>query len=208
MTGGMYEQEIKLTANDDAVLDEVLQSDLVRGLDTGIGSCDAVRYLGFYYDTEARVLADNLCSLRARREGDRWRAAFKYGGTIENGLSRRHELEADIAGQLHNAGQLPPGTLKDKVIELIPEDAPLCARVTVDMRRSIRNLVFEGTAIELVADKGTIHGQNRQVALYELELELIRGDVARVVELGEMLTRQYALTPSTMTKHRIGLELG
>ncbi len=206
----MYEQEIKLTANDDAVLDEVLQSDLVRDLDTGVGGCDAVRYLGFYYDTEARVLADNFCSLRARLEGERWRAAFKFGGAIdsENGLSRRHELEADINGQLDNAGQLPPGTLKDKVTELIPEDAPLSARVTVDMRRSIRNLAFEGTAIELAADKGTIRGQSRQVVLYELELELIRGDVAKVVELGEMLTRRYALTPSTMTKHRIGLQLG
>ena len=204
----MYEQEIKLTADDGAVLDQVLQSALVRRLDTGVGSRDAIRYVGFYYDTESCALADNLCSLRARMEGDRWRAAVKFGGSIENGLSRRHELEADISGQLDNAGQLPPGVLKDKVLEIIPEGAPLFVRVTVDMARSIRNLAFEGSAIELVADKGVIKGKSRQVALYEVELELIRGDVAKVVRLGEMLTRRYALVPSTMTKHRIGLQLG
>ena len=208
----MYEQEIKLTANDETVLDEVLQSKLVRELDTGVGGRDAVHYLGVYYDTESRALADNLCSLRARKEGERWRAALKFGGTIENGLSRRQELEADINTWLDNAGQLPPGALRDKVAEMIPdmirENAPLFPRVTVDMRRSIRNLEFQGTAIELVTDRGIIRGQSRAVELYEVELELMRGDIAAVVELGEMLTQRHALTPSTMTKHRIGLQLG
>lgn len=204
----MYEQEIKLTAGAGAVLDQVLQSALVGRLDTGVGSRDAIRYIGLYYDTESRALAGNLCSLRARLEGDRWRAAFKFSGTIEDGLSRRHELEADISGRLDNAGQLPPGALKDKVVEIIPEGAPLIVGVTVDMERSIRNLEFEGTAIELAADKGVIKGKSRQVALYEVELELTRGEVAKVVRLGRMLTRRYALVPSTMTKHRIGLQLG
>ncbi len=208
----MYEQEIKLTANDETVLDEVLQSKLVRELDTGVGGRDAVHYLGVYYDTESRALADNFCSLRARKEGERWRAALKFGGTIENGLSRRQELEADISNWLDNAGQLPPGALRDKVAEMIPdmirENAPLFPRVTVDMRRSIRNLEFQGTAIELVTDRGIIRGQSRAVELYEVELELMRGDIAAVVELGEMLTQRHALTPSTMTKHRIGLQLG
>ena len=204
----MYEQEIKLTATDGGVLDGVLQSALVRRLDTGVGSRDAVRYLGFYYDTEAGVLAERRCTLRARLEGERWRAAFKFGGTIDNGLSRRHELEADLNGPLENAAQLPPSALKDKVVAILPEHAPLFVYVTTDMARSIRNLEFEGTAIELAADQGVIKGRSRQVVLYELELELMRGDLAGVVRLGEMLVEEHGLTPSTMTKRRIGLQLG
>ncbi len=208
----MYEQEIKLTANCGAVLDAVLQSELVRGLDSGVGSCDAVRYLGIYYDTESHALEDDRYSLRARLEGERWRAALKFGGSIENGLSRRHELQTDISGPLENIGQLPRGELRDKVLDIIAEDAPLIARVTVDMKRSIRNLEIEGTAIELVTDNGMIygmpHGRSRQVSLYEVELELVEGDLAKVIELGEALARAHALTPSIMTKHKIGLQLG
>ncbi len=204
----MYEQEVKLTATESAVLDEVLHSSLVRRLDTGIGAQDEVRYVGVYYDNDSGALGAKRCSLRARLEGDRHRAAFKFGGSIENGLSRRHELEADIDGWLDNVAQLPEGELKDAVVNIIPFDAPLRGRVTVDMRRSIRNLEFAGTDIELVTDHGTIAGQSKQVALYEVELELKHGDLAKLVELGEMLTQQFALTPSTMTKHRIGLQLG
>ena len=77
------------------------------------------------------------------------------------------------------------------------------------MQRSIRNLHFAHSEIELTADRATISKANlqRRVDLYELELELKRGDVAAVVQLGGLLTRQFALTPSTLSKHRIGRQL-
>ncbi len=206
----MYEQEIKLTATDRTTLDRVLQSELVQRLNTNIGTQDATRYIGDYYDTDTRALAAKRYSLRARREGERWRAALKYGGVIEDGFSRRHELETDIGGWLDRAAQLPPGELKDKVLEVIPADAPLSVMVRVDMLRSIRNLDFHGTAIELSADQATISGTkpDRQVALYEVELEFKRGEVERLLELGALLRQQFPLTPSTVTKHRMGLQLG
>ncbi len=204
----MYEQEIKLTAADNAVLERVLQSKLVRGLDTGVGGEDATRYVGVYYDTDDNALETAGYSLRARREGTRCRAALKFGGSIEDGLSRRHELLADITGWLDHTGQLPDGELNDKMRTLVPEDTPLRARVTVDMQRSIRNLNFHGAEIELAADSGVIKGQRRQVALHEIELELKRGDLAKVIRLGSMLAQQFPLTPSAITKHGIGLQLG
>ena len=82
----MYEQEVKLTAANEATLAQVLQSDTVRRLDTGIGARDSVPSTGVYYDTAARSLLNNRCSLRARREDESWRATFKFAGRIENGL--------------------------------------------------------------------------------------------------------------------------
>lgn len=203
----MYEQEVKLTAPGRAVLGEVLRSDVVRRLDTGLGGQDGTRYLGIYYDTEARQLEAAGCSLRARLEGRRWRAALKYRGTIDNGLSRRRELEADIGGWLDCAGQLPDGALKDSVLGIIPARAPLLEYLRIDMRRSIRNLAFDGTGIELCADHATIAASSRRAVLYEIELELKHGDIGKVVELGGMLMRRFPLTPSTLTKRRIGLNL-
>lgn len=206
----MYEQEIKLTAAGPAVLKRVLQSDLVRALGTGAGNCDAMRYLGIYYDTDARELEAARCSLRARLEGEAWRAALKYRGTIENGLSRRRELETDIDGALTCADDLPPGAFKDAALEVIAPHAPLVEYLRIDMRRSIRNLMFDGAAIELSADNARIihRASNRQAVLYEIELELKRGAVDHIIELGDRLKQQFPLTPSTLTKRRIGVNLG
>lgn len=206
----MYEQELKLTAAEHAVLARVLQSECVQRLDTGVGNRDAARYLGIYYDTESRALEAARCSLRARLEGDVWRAALKYRGTMENGLSRRRELETDIDGELACADDLPPGDFKAAALAVIAPHAPLVEYLRVDMRRSIRNLLFDGTAIELSADDARIinRASGRQTRLYEIELELKRGDLGKVVELGDALRRQFPLMPSTLTKRRIGVNLG
>ena len=204
----MLEQEIKLTADDATTLDAVINSALVKSLDSGIGAQNNVRYLGKYYDTDARILAANFYSLRARLEGDKWRAALKFDGSIVNGLSRRQELQADINGALDCPDQLPAGELREKVLGVLPADAKLRAFVTVEMQRSIRNLMLHDTAIELVADNAVIHGATQRTKLYEVELELISGDLAQVIELGETLAKEFKLTPSTATKHRIGLQLG
>lgn len=205
----MYEQEVKLTAADPTVLARVLQSDLVRALDAGAGNFDGMRYLGIYYDTEARALEAARCSLRARCEGRRWRAALKERGTIENGLSQRRELETDIDGELTCAGDLPAGAIKDAVLAVLPARAPLHEYLRVDMRRSVRNLTFGGAAIELCADDARIinRASKRQTMLYEIELELKHGAVDDIIELGALLTQQFPLTPSTLTKRRIGLNL-
>jgi len=205
----MYEQEVKLTAAEHAVLARVLQSECVRRLDTGAGNRDAARYLGIYYDTEARELDAAGCSLRARLEGDAWRAALKYRGTIVNGLSQRRELETDINGELACADSLPPGAFKDAALTVVAPHAPLHEYLRIDMRRSIRNLLFDGTAIELCADDARIinRASNRQTRLYEIELELKRGDINKVVELGDALQQHFPLTPSKFTKRRIGVNL-
>lgn len=207
----MVEQEIKLTAPSLAVLQQILQSELIQRLDSGVGRQDAVHYLAVYYDTECNALTNKQCSLRVRREGERLRAAVKFSGSIVNGLSQRQELEADISNWPDNISQLPHGELQNKVLENLPPDAsavtPLIARVKTDMHRSIRNLNFAGSEIELSVDQGLIIGKNQQVTLYEVELELKQGDLANIIKLGKMFLQQFPLTPSTQTKHRIGLQL-
>lgn len=209
----MYEQEIKLTAEYSNTLDQVLKSKLVRRLDIADGgNRNAVPYRGIYYDTEQHQLESSRCTLRVRSEGDKWRAAVKYGGGIRNGLSQRHELQTDLADwpkhvKQFNVAQLPDGELKQKLVEIIPETATVFARVYVDMKRIIRNLNFEGTEIELAVDSGTITSAGKKVTLHEVELELKLGDLENMIKLGEMFTQLFPLVQSIMSKHRIGLQL-
>ncbi len=117
----MLEQEIKLTATTSNTLKNVSTSPLVLAFvvppvdDT---PPQPLRFLAKYYDTENRVMEQSMCSLRARREGDKWKAAFKLKGQIVDGLSVREELECDINGWLSCADDLPSGSLKDRVLEL------------------------------------------------------------------------------------------
>ncbi|WP_424946104.1 CYTH domain-containing protein [Candidatus Spongiihabitans sp.] len=202
----MYEQELKLTAANAEVLIAALNSDTIQRYSLAPAP-QPQRFLAKYYDTKNRTLENDQCSLRARREGRKFRAAFKLPGHITDGMSQRQEYECDIDGWLKNAGKLPDGDLKSLVLNHIEETEKLFAMVTVDMQRQIVNLEVNGTKIEMVADQGTITGNGREVEICEIELELKSGEINIVKEIGDELKAKYELNPSRLTKHQIGLEL-
>ena len=207
----MFEQELKLTAPDEETLRAVLSSSVVS--DACIDASNSgwplepQQFLARYYDTQDLELARNMISLRARREGSQFRAALKMKGVMLDGLSQRQEFECDITDWLSCAADLPECTLKSKALKCIAPDRPLIQRVGVDMQRTIRWLEFQGAKIELVTDHALISGKNGQATLYEVELELKQGEVDAIVNLGNLLTSQFSLTPSTQTKYGIGLSL-
>lgn len=202
----MYEQELKLTAADSEVLTAVLNSDTVQRYSL-TPTPQPQRFLANYYDTKNRTLEKDQCSLRARREGVKFRAAFKLPGRITDGMSQRQEYECDIDGWLKNVDNLPDGDLKSLVLNHIEENEKLLTMVTVDMQRQIVNLDVDGTKIELVTDQGVIKGNGREVEICEVELEFKSGEINIVKEIGDNLKAKYELNPSLSTKHNIGLEL-
>jgi inorganic triphosphatase YgiF len=202
----MYEQELKLTAPDAQTLSSVLNSDVVQQYSLGVAS-DSQRYLANYYDTRDRVLEKDRCSLRARLEGKKYRAAFKLPGKIVDGLSQRQEYECEISGWFNKPGMLPDGELKSLVLNHVEEGEKLFTMVSVDMQRRILELELNGTKIELVTDDGVVNANDRQVRLFEIELELLDGDINDIKYLGDILEQKFELSRSLSTKHQIGLEL-
>ena len=202
----MLEQELKLTAPRPEVLDDVLESLYVRQHSTG-SPLPAVRFLAIYYDTRDDSLRKAKCSFRARLEGRVFRAAFKSAGETSDGLFRHQEYETVIDGWLDNVSQVPESELKDALLGLVDPNEVLIPRVRVDMQRRIMDLEIGETHIELVADQGVITANDREHALFELELELKQGDIAQIVAMGETLKSNFSLVPSRLTKHQIGLGL-
>ncbi len=203
----MLEQELKFTVADAAVLDEVLGSSLIGSLVEGDTDPPAERFHAVYYDTPDSHLEVLRCSLRARREGMRFRAALKLPGTLVDGLSQREEYEADIDRWPASVADLPGGEFRRRVEELIPADSSLVPRIEVDMLRRVVHLSAGSSQVELVLDEGEIRAGGRQAALCEIELELMRGDVADVLELGAELERAFPLRRSLLSKHAIGISL-
>ncbi len=197
---------MKFTAPDAQTLSSVLNSDVVQQYSLGPVS-DSQRYLANYYDTQDRDLEKDRCSLRARLEGKKYRAAFKLPGKIVDGLSQRQEYECDISGWFKKPGMLPDGELKSLVLNHVEEGEKLFTMVSVDMQRRILELEIDGTKIELVTDDGVVSANERQVRLFEIELELINGDINDIKELGDILEQKYELKRSLITKHQIGLDL-
>ena len=202
----MYEQELKLTAKNGETLADVLTSSMIVQYAKQPPS-SPLRFFAKYYDTDLNDLQRYQCSLRARLEGDKFRAALKLKGDIVEGMSSREEYECDIDGWLNKVGDLPDGEFKDRVNFWLTNDCLLEERVVVDMQRRIVNLDYQGTEIEVVADQGVIFGGNEQQQLYEIELELKSGQLEHITEIGKQFMEQFDLLPSTVTKHGIGLDL-
>ncbi len=203
----MLEQELKLTAEHRATLDQVIQWRETQQRIVGVPDLKPVRFFAVYYDTRDRRLEQQHLSLRARLEGDRWRAAFKLKGEMVDGLSQREEFECDITGELTSPNDLPQGKVRSSVCRFLSLETPLDPVVMVDMQRTIIDLAFDQCEVEMVLDSGIIKRNERQVSLNEVELELKSGRLDRLIEFGERLRTRFGLRRSTRTKHRIGLEL-
>ena len=202
----MLEQELKLTAPDASILGRIVESSHITPYLTA-SPAGPRRFLARYYDNNKRALQQAQCSLRSRLEGQVYRAAFKEKGQLVNGLSQRIEIEADIDGWLETADMLPQGPLRTRVLEFLDKDETLIPLVTVDMSRRIFNLEISGTRIECVTDSGRISGNNKEVELHELELELKGGEIPVLEKLGNEIKDEFGLAWSVKTKHEIGLGL-
>ena len=166
-----------------------------------------VRFHSIYYDTPEGKLGDVRCSLRVRERGESKRATFKFPGQMVDGLSSREEFETDVRGRISSVKNLPPSELKQRLCEVIAEDAELVETVRVMMNRNQIMLMADGSEIELVTDEAIIYGQRGKTTLFEVELELKAGKVAPLLALGERLEAEFPLTRSTRSKHQIGLSL-
>lgn len=202
------EQEIKLTAPDQQTLEQVLSCKQVAlALMDNSPLADAESFASTYYDTHDWALRKIKWSLRTRFEGERHVCTLKRNSTIIDGLSVCEELEHATTTGFTCVADIPAGKIADEMNTVLDASTALLPTINVNMRRTKRILKLDQSIIEMVTDAGEISANNKSSALYEVELELIKGDLSsKAVNLFiEHLTHHYALTPSTKSKHKIGL---
>lgn len=134
-------------------------------------------------------------------------ATFKEKGTIVDGLSQHHELEAEIDDWLKIPDMLPESPLKNRVLQIVSADDLLETMVTVEMTRTILELKVANTEIECAADCGHIHASQRTAPLHELEFELKSGKLSVMRSLAEKLKEHFGLAWSQQTKLAVGMKL-
>lgn len=202
------EQEIKLTAPDSETLERLIDSELVRqaAIDPA-AAYPPQRLAATYYDTADWILRDLRWSLRTRLEGERHVTTLKRKGSMENGFSSCEEIEQPTAAGFNSTACVPEGKIAAALHEILPAATPLHERVKVNMQRRMRELKIGATRLELVTDSGVISANGKDHELYEVELELLKGDMDEpaVKDFISQLCRVFMLRPSHASKHQIGL---
>jgi CHAD domain-containing protein len=117
----------------------------------------------------------------------------------QGGPHRREELEGP-ADRTSGPRDWPSSDARSLILELCG-DAPLVELVTIRQLRRRRELRDDATAVELSLDEVDVVARSQVVDRFsELELELLRGDEARLEALAELLDADPALDASRGSK--------
>ena len=194
-------REIELKLEVDAGAADLLRaSSVLRGAE-GKSSVQ----VSIYFDTPEWELRKAGFSLRVRRSGERFVQTIKQVADGSAGLFDRPEWEEEIAGEAVDfaaAEATPLGPLLGKKMRkrLQPIVRSEVLRTKWDLRRG-------AAEIELILDEGTIAGGGESEAINEIEVELMQGEPASLIELARDLAREVPVRLGVVTKADRGFGL-
>ncbi len=185
---------------------EIMTSSLLLGLaDSNGWQSDMLET--WYFDTPDHCLQQTRMSYRIRREGGRWVATVKGGGSSNGGLHQRQEWNVVVPSNKPDVAvfaDTPVGSTLHRTVgnrPLIPLVATRFERFTLNIKSS------EGSLIEVAADRGEIIAGDQTAPILELELELKDGQPVALLKLGAALAREYPLVVGLSSKYQRALQL-
>jgi inorganic triphosphatase YgiF len=135
-----------------------------------------------YFDTPDRLLQKHGMALRLRRTGRQWVQTLKEAESARGGLSARPEWESP-ARLVRGTPRIDVTKLADTPLPALlarhRAQAKLQPQFRVRVRRTLWEIEFRGSRIEVAADRGHIEaasgGRPTSVPVAEIELELKDG---------------------------------
>jgi len=196
------EVEIKLRVPDGRVAARMAEDERVRGYlmtDFRDADMDAV-----YYDTVDGALEQRQWAYRIRREGALSVACCKAAESKDGAVFSRREWQ--VPGE-------PPETALLRLVETGAPEAllsfgellPQCAIVFT--RRFAPLRLSDDTHAEMAIDSGCLTAGDKQEDFWELELELLSGNLAEMREFAEYLEKKYTLAAEHLSKYARALRL-
>ena len=135
-----------------------------------------------YYDHQG-VLHEHGIAIRTRSVGNRHEMTVKMRRAAESGLSRREERNIRIPEPVLDYGALDELSLPNPVRTVIKNRLldPVFENV---FERTDWRVTQPDCDLMLSLDRGSVRVDNRESPVSELELELISGDLNRMIEFG------------------------
>jgi len=198
------EQELKLTVNQEAKLDLASLTEL---MDLAVDTKDTSHLVSTYYDTQDLYLSKQKLGLRLRKHNEQWWQTVKTAGEVKDDLHQRDEWEHELQGPEWDIALLNKTPLVD-IIANTAHWSTLAPLFTTDfIRESWQLTLADKSQVELAYDYGKVSAGNQSRPIHEIELELKSGDVNVLQQLAELLSQQYPLTASNVSKAQMGYEL-
>lgn len=151
-----------------------------------------------YFDTETHQLAKAKIALRLRKEGEQWVQTIKAPGPDE--LSRI-EINHNRPKPTLDLSVYHGSAIEQVMAQL---DSPLQLRYETRVERLLVKQASEKGIVELAYDQGSIKAGALEFPLYELELELVSGDVDALFELAPLWLKKYSLILDLRSKAERG----
>lgn len=158
-----------------------------------------------YFDTPHLALRAKQMGLRIRQKGEFREQTLKTAGQSQLGLHSRPEYNREVHGPLPDLSAFPSALFGDERDGL---QRQLAEQFATDFERHAIELVLgDGTELEVALDSGLIKAKGRTVAIDELELELIRGDIVQALKLAQSLGQRHCLRLGQASKAARGYRL-
>lgn len=165
------------------------------------------RLQAVYFDTPEGRLECSGLALRLRREGAHWVQTLKAAvpgqplDRLEHNVVRRGSAEPPLDVSLHD--QTPAG----ERLRAAMADSALEERFRTDIQRTHRLHRLKGGSVELALDEGAIISGGHRWTLCELEIELVNGPPALVLDTAAQWIEREGLWIDTRTKAERGHRL-
>ena len=202
------EIELKYLFDDESSKDAIFNDKYISKVkDDGSETVTPMRAV--YLDTQEGALRKKEMAFRVRHEYSKFVATLKWGGSAEEGLHVRGELNVPV-----DEGFLETPTLEvfkgseiyDEIADIAGSGKLIPVMEMNYVRREIR--LDTGLSIDVLSvDEGEIKTANGTLPILELEIELYTGNKDDMIALGRKLEEKYHLKRGNRSKYQRGLEL-
>lgn len=155
--------------------------------------------LSMYYDSPEQWLRQHGYALRIRKIGEHYIQTLKGGGKVTGAKHEREEWQTELKSSTVDPSVIPLPEIRDKLIALQQANS-LLKLFTTDFLRQTWQIRYEDCLIELAIDQGHIQAKQKVEEIFELELELLEGNVAALEKFAANLAEQLQCAIQPMSK--------
>lgn len=165
------------------------------------------KLLNIYFDTPDLALKNHAMALRARRVGGKWLQTLKTAGEVTAGPQQRGEWEFPA-----NAAEIDLTLFRETPLAKLPHPERLHLALrpvfyTDFFRTAWPVEIAQGQRVEVALDQGAILCGPDEIAISEVEIELIEGDVDSLFRIAAALAAQIPLRLESASKAERGYRL-
>jgi triphosphatase len=156
-----------------------------------------------YFDTPSHALRKRGIILRIRKSGDAVPVlGMKAPGAACDGPFHRREVEVNSPSLKPNLALFNKTT--EKFLTRIIGDQPLAVKFKMEFKRQSGLVTAGSSVVEIALDQGQISGGKQRVPLTEVELELVSGNKADLIDMAMRLAEDFPLRLDFVSKAEKG----